>query len=53
MANKGKKRLRDREDSDSGDEVQHKSVRNISGDRASTTAASSTADLRTPLLLYN
>ena len=45
MAVKGQKRLRDRDDSDSGDEVQHKSVRDITGDRVSTTSASPPADL--------
>ena len=45
MAAKGQKRLRDRGDSDSGDEVQHKSVWDISGDRMSTTPASPSADL--------
>ena len=45
MAAKGQKRLRDRDDSDSGDEVQHKSVWDISGDRMSTTPASPSADL--------
>ncbi len=42
MAVKGQKRLRNRDDSDSGDEVDHKTVRDITGDRVPTTSASST-----------
>ena len=45
MAIRGQKRLRSMDDSDSGDEVQHKSVRDITGDRVSTTSASPPADL--------
>ena len=41
MAAKGQKRLRNRDDSDSGDEVEHKTVRDITGDRVPTTSASS------------
>ena len=45
MAIRGQKHLRSMDDSDSGDEVQHKSVRDITGDRVSTTSASPPADL--------